>query len=85
MKKINKYIDILIEKLIERIVYVAFSFVGICFIFVFNMNARISAIELDKYKNEVDHLAIMKETQKIDIKTDKILCYLGEKISCSSK
>jgi hypothetical protein len=85
MKKINKYVDILIEKLIERIVYVAFSVAGICVIFIFNMNSRIGAIEMEKYKNEVDHAEIIKEVVKIDKKQDRVLCYLGDKILCSNK
>ena len=76
MKKLS---EIIIDKIIYVIAVIIISSLG----FVWNMNNRLVAVENSSTINSMEHKIVIERLNKIDEKMTKILCFIGDKLSCS--
>jgi hypothetical protein len=75
MKKLT---SLIIDKILYVIAVLIISALG----FVWNMSNRLNAVETSSTINTLEHKIVIERLDKLEQQNKKILCFVGDKISC---
>ena len=71
--------------ILDKIFYIIASLIVMAVGFIGTVSNRISALETANNINTIEHKVVIEKLNKLDDKTSRILCYLGDKVGNCTK
>ena len=68
--------------ILDKIFYIIAVIILSGLSFVWNMNNRLNAVETSSTINTLEHKIVIERLDKLEQQNKKILCFVGDKISC---